>query len=121
MKKVLAQGVTNSKALANTLQNPNIRAFANAFNFADHGASTTASAALVADAVNRYLENSLQAAQGQQDPGVQLALYFQQNAPNITSIYGILGDKNLLLFRPSLPLLPLNAILGETRGNIGGG
>ncbi len=110
MKEVLAQGISSSKALANTLPNPNIRAFAKAFNFADHGASTTASAAVVADAVNRYLENSLQAAQGQQDPGVQLALYFQQNAPDITSIYGILGDKNLLtVVQTALGISPLTS------------
>ena len=30
------------------------------------------------------------------NPGVKLALYFQQNAPNIKSAYDILADKNLL-------------------------
>ncbi len=110
MREVLAPGVTSSKTLANTLPNPNIRAFAKAFDFAGHGAATTASPALVADAVNRYLENSLQAAQGQQDPGVQLALYFQQNAPNITDIYGILGDKNLLtVVQTALGISPLTS------------
>jgi uncharacterized protein DUF1217 len=110
MKKVLAQGVTSSNALANTLPNPNIRAFAKAFDFADNQASTTASATLVADVVNRYLENSLQTAQGQQDPGVQLALYFHQNAPDITSVYGILGDKNLLtVVQTALGISPLTS------------
>lgn len=110
MKEVLAQGVSGSTALANTLPNPNIRAFAKAFDFADNGAGTTASARLVADVVNRYLENSFQTAQGQQDPGVQLALYFQQNAPNITSIYGILGDKSLLtVVQTALGISPLTS------------
>jgi hypothetical protein len=96
MKQVLQQGVTSSKALANTLHNPNILAFAKAFDFVDNGASTTSSSALVADVVNRYVENSLEKSQGEQNPGVQLALYFQQHAPAVTSIYGILADKNLL-------------------------
>ena len=110
MKQVLAQGVSSSSALANTLPNPNIRAFAEAFDFADNGASTTASPTLASDVVNRYLENSLQTAQGQQDPGVQLALYFQQNAPNITSIYGILGDQNLLtVVQTALGISPLTS------------
>jgi hypothetical protein len=110
MKQVLAQGVTSSNALANTLPNPNILAFAKAFDFADNGASTTNSATLVANVVNRYLENSLQTAQGEQDPGVQLALYFQQNAPNITSIYGILADKNLLtVVQTALGISPLTS------------
>jgi hypothetical protein len=96
MKQVLQQGVTSSKALANTLHNPNILAFAKAFDFVDNGASTTSSSALVANVVNRYVENSLEKSQGEQNPGVQLALYFQQHAPAVTSIYGILADKNLL-------------------------
>jgi hypothetical protein len=96
MKQVLAQGVSSPNTLANTLPNPNINAFVKAFDFVDNGSNTTTSASLVANVVNRYLENSLQTTQGQQDPGVQLALYFQENAPNVTSMYGILGDQNLL-------------------------
>ena len=34
--------------------------------------------------------------EGQTDPGVQLALYFQRVAPTVTNGYGILGDQNLL-------------------------
>lgn len=96
MKQVLHQGVTSTTALANTLHNSNILAFAKAFDFVDNGASTTSSSALVTNVINRYVENSLETTQGQQNPGVQLALYFQQHAPNVTSIYGILADRNLL-------------------------
>jgi hypothetical protein len=96
MKQVLHEGVTSTSALANKLPNSNISAFARAFDFVDNGASTTSSSALVTNVINRYVENSLETTQGQQNPGVQLALYFQQHAPNITSIYGILADKNLL-------------------------
>jgi hypothetical protein len=35
---------------------------------------------------------------GNQSTGVQLALYFLKNAPNITSAFQILGDKALLQF-----------------------
>jgi hypothetical protein len=110
MKQVLAQGVSSSNALANTLPNPNIQAFARAFDFVDNGSSTTTPPSLVEDVINRYLENSLQTTQGHQDPGVQLALYFQQNAPNVTSIYGILGDKNLLtVVQTALGISPLTS------------
>jgi Protein of unknown function (DUF1217) len=65
---------------------------------------------VVEDVINRYLENSLQTTQGHQDPWVQLALYFQQNAPNVTSIYGILGDKNLLtVVQTALGISPLTS------------
>ena len=96
MTKVLQQGVTSSKALANTLNNPNILAFAKAFNFAANGTSTTSSSSLVSSVVSQYTENALETEQGQQDPGVQLALYFQQHAANITDMYSVLADKNLL-------------------------
>ncbi len=110
MKQVLAQGVHSGNALANTLPNLNYRAFANDFDFADHGSSTTASPALVADVVNRYLENSLETTQGQTDPGVELALYFHQKAPNITTIYGILADKKLLtVVQTALGISPLTS------------
>ena len=96
MTKVLQQGVTSSKSLANTLNNPNILAFAKAFNFAANGTSTTSSSSLVSSVVSQYNENALETEQGQQNPGVQLALYFQQHAPNVTDMYSVLGDKNLL-------------------------
>jgi Protein of unknown function (DUF1217) len=75
MKQVLAQGVSSSNALANTLPNPNIQAFARAFDFVDNGSSTRTPPSLVEDVINRYLENSLQTTQGHQDPGPQRCFY----------------------------------------------
>jgi hypothetical protein len=96
MKEVLQQGTSSSSALANTLNNPNILAFAKAFDFADNGASTTSSSSLQTTVVNNYIMNSLETSQGKQNPAVQMALYFAQNAPKVTDVYGILADKNLL-------------------------
>ena len=110
MTKVLQQGVTNSKALANTLNNPNILAFAKAFNFASTGTATTSSAKLVSSVVNKYTENALETEQGQQDPGVQLALYFQQHAPAVKDMYSVLADKNLLnVVQTALGISPYTA------------
>jgi hypothetical protein len=71
-------------------------AFAQTFNFAADGASTTQSSAVQKTVVSQYVNQSLDTSQGQQSPGVQLALYFQQNAANITNSYDILANKNLL-------------------------
>jgi hypothetical protein len=110
MQKVLEQGVTSSTALANTLNNTNILAFAEAFDFADNGSATTASSSLVDQVVGKYVENSLETSQGQQNPGVQLALYFQAQAPNVTSVYQILADKNLLsVVQTALGISPMTA------------
>lgn len=110
MKEVLQQGVNSSTALAHTLNNPNILAFAEAFDFADNGASTTSSSTLQTNVVNNYVQNSLETNQGQQDPGVQMALYFAQNAPKVTSVYGILADQNLLtVVQTALGISPLTS------------
>lgn len=96
MQKVLEQGTSSSTALANTLHNSKIFAFAKAFDFSGQGASLTQSSSFVSNVVAKYNEQALETAQGQKNPAVQLALYFQQQAPQLKDVYGILGDKNLL-------------------------
>lgn len=96
MKQVLQQGVATSGTLAYKLNDPNILAFAKAFDFAGKGAQTTASASLVKSTVEQFRQNALETDQAKQNAGVGLALYFQRKAPAVTSIYGILADKKLL-------------------------
>jgi hypothetical protein len=96
IQKVLEGGVTNPKSLANTLPNPAWKAFAKAFDFTDSGSASPSSAASVTTTTGDYVEQQLESNQGQQDPGVQLALYFQRVAPSVTTSYGILGNENML-------------------------
>jgi hypothetical protein len=93
--KVLQGGVANPKSLANTLGGQ-WQAFAAAFDFGDEGAASISTASAVKTTTSNYVEQQLEGDQGQQDPGVQLALYFQRVAPTVSSAYGILADKNLL-------------------------
>ena len=92
--KVLEGGVSSPKALANTLSNPNWAKFAAAFSYLAKGGSATASA--ISKTESAYTEQELETQEGQQDVGVQLALYFQRVAPTISSSYSVLGDENLL-------------------------
>jgi hypothetical protein len=94
IKQVLEGGVTNPKALANTL--PQWKAFATAFNFTGAGASSISTSAAITATQNDYVEQTLENNEGQQDVGVQLAMYFNRVAPSVTSSYGILADQNLL-------------------------
>ncbi len=94
--KVLEGGVSNPKSLANTLPDSRWKAFAAAFNFVDSGASSPSSKSAVATTTSDYVEQQLESDQGDQDVGVQLALYFQRVAHTVTSEYGILADPNLL-------------------------
>ena len=95
--KVLQGGVSNSGALANTLTDPSFTAFAAAFDFVGKGASAvTSSAAATTGTAAQYVEQTLEATQGQRNQGVQLALYFARVAPTVTSTYGLLADASLL-------------------------
>jgi Protein of unknown function (DUF1217) len=94
IKQVLEGGVSNPKSLANTL--PQWTAFATAFNFAANGASSVSAPAAVTATENSYVEQQLENNQGQQDVGVQLAMFFNRVAPTVTNSYAILADQNLL-------------------------
>ncbi|MBI1867221.1 MAG: DUF1217 domain-containing protein [Methylocystis sp.] len=110
IKKVLQQGVTDPKALANTLTDPRIKAFAKAFDFATYGTGTTSRSQVQTDIVNRYIEQSLETSQGQLNPGVQLALYFRDHAPNVTNMFAILADRKLLtVVQTALGISPLTS------------
>src|SRR5580692_6479102 len=74
IKQVLEGGVSNSKSLANTL--PQWKAFATAFNFVGSGgAASISTPTAIAATQNNYVEQTLESDEGQQDVGVQLALY----------------------------------------------
>ena len=107
--KVLEGGVANPKALANTLPNPQWKAFAAAFNFTDSGATPPSSTSAVATTMSDYVEQQLESDQGGQDVGVQLALYFQRVAPTVKSEEGILADPNLLQVAATIMGLPPTA------------
>ena len=107
--KVLEGGVSNPRSLANTLPNSQWKAFAAAFNFVDSGATPPSSTSSVATTTSDYVEQQLESDQGDQDVGVQLALYFQRVAPTVTSEYGILADPNLLQVAATIMGLPPSA------------
>jgi hypothetical protein len=94
--KVLEGGVTNSNSLANTLSNSNWKTFATAFDFVGSGASSISTSSAVQTTESDYVEEQLETQEGEQDPGVQLALYFQRVAPTVSTGLQIMGDKNLL-------------------------
>jgi hypothetical protein len=111
MTQVLQQGVSSNTALAHKLNDPNILAFAKAFDFRSKGEATTGSKSLTQQVVELYTENSLEADEARQNPGVGLALYFQRQAPNVTSAYGILADKKLLtVVQTALGITPLTGL-----------
>lgn len=94
--KVLQGGTTSSSALANTLTDKRYLAFAQAFDFAGKGTAATQATAATSGTTAKYIEQTLEDNQGQQNQGVQLALYFTRNASSVTNNYGLLADPNML-------------------------
>ena len=113
IKKVLSQGATNPRALANTLPNAGWKAFAAAFNFSAKGAAAPSSSTSIATTKADYIEQQLEADQANSDVGVGLALYFARVAPTIKHGLQILADKNLLEVVQTIFSLPSTANASE--------
>lgn len=109
MRKVLEQGVTDPKALATTLNDSNIRAFAKAFDYKG-GNAAVGSDSFAQGVVDRYVEQAMEAQQGARNAGVGLALYFRTRAPQVTSVYSVLADKKLLqVVQTALDIAPASS------------
>lgn len=101
LKKIFASDLNNPKSFANTESDPRFAEIAGSFNFDSNG--NVARLPLMGpqkqdqfrDTQANYLQQSLEQQQGDTNPGVRLALYFQRKAPDITSAYDILADKAL--------------------------
>jgi hypothetical protein len=116
MRKVLTEGIDKRDSFANGLSDPRYREFAEAFNFARYGATTTIFDRTRQGTVDRYVRQTLEEDAGQQNQGVRLALYFARKAPAVTSAYGILADAALLkVVQTALGLPPETSLMDIDR------
>jgi hypothetical protein len=106
MRKVLTEGTDDPDAFANKLVDKRYKAFADVFNFKRYDAATTAFDAAQQGTVDKYNRQVMEEQAGDQNQGVQLALYFQRVAPTVTSAYGLLADKALLKVAQVIAGLP---------------
>ena len=95
MRKVLTEGIDNEDAFANQLADSKYKDFVETFNFARNGETATIFTKAQQGTVDKYLRMSLEEEAGEENTGVRLALYFERNAPEINSAYGILADTAL--------------------------
>ncbi len=101
LKKAFASDPSDSKSFINTTDGAKFRSIVEAFNFDTDGNLTdtklgTAQNQGALSATNDlYLHQTLEDQEGDTNPGVRLALYFQRKAPDINSIYDIMGDSAL--------------------------
>lgn len=107
MRRVLEQGVDKPDALARSLNDRRVLDFAKTFDFKGKGVATLTQPDSIKAVVDRYVDEAMRASQGRQNLGVELALYFRENAPKLTSVYGLLADKKLLeVVQTALELSP---------------
>lgn len=111
LKKIFASDLNDPKSFANTESDPRFAEIAASFNFDKNG--NVARLPMVGPqkrdqylaTQKNFLEQSLEQQQGDTNPGVRLALYFQRKAGDITSAYDILADKALSeVFRTTFDL-----------------
>ncbi|MBR0721033.1 DUF1217 domain-containing protein [Bradyrhizobium manausense] len=111
LKKIFASDLNDPKSFANTESDPRFAEIAASFNFDSKG--NVARLAMIGPqkrdqflaTQKNYLEQSLEQQQGDTNPGVRLALYFQRMAGHVTSAYDILADKALSeVFRTTFDL-----------------
>ncbi|MDA9410131.1 DUF1217 domain-containing protein [Bradyrhizobium sp. CCBAU 45384] len=111
LKKIFASDLNDPKSFADTESDPRFAEIAASFNFDKDG--NVARLAMEGpqkrdqflSTQKNYLEQSLEQQQGDANPGVRLALYFQRMAGHITSAYDILADKALSeVFRTTFDL-----------------
>lgn len=98
IKKLLKEGVTSPLSMANKMSNPLYKEFAKAFDFAGKGTAATSAASATTEAVQKYIQQTLEVNEGKENQGIQLALYFKRKASTVTTTMGILADKALLKF-----------------------
>ncbi|MDR3462594.1 MAG: DUF1217 domain-containing protein [Beijerinckiaceae bacterium] len=100
LKQVLTSNLSDASSVANTMGN-NYAQLAASFNFSTNGlitkeSGTVQTRAQLSAVNNGYLDQQIETNAGNQNPGISLALYFQFQAPNITSAYSILADSKLV-------------------------
>ena len=101
LRKIFNSDLTDAKSFANTEKDPRFAEIAASFNFDKQG--NVARLAQIGpqkrdqllETQNNYLQQNLESQQGDANPGVRLALYFQRKAGEVTSAYDILADKAL--------------------------
>jgi hypothetical protein len=97
-KKMLQEGISSTTSMANKMSNPLYKEFAKAFDFKGKGAEATSAPGATTEAVQKYVQLTLEKKEGEQNQGVQIAMYFKRKASSVTTTMGILADKALLKF-----------------------
>lgn len=101
LKRILTSDLNDPKSFANSSKDIKYREIAATFNFDTKGQPKRLPEVAVQSSGGIYetqidfLEQTLEADSGAENPGVRLALYFKRKASTLTSTYSLLADKAL--------------------------
>jgi len=115
VRKVLDEGIDDTKSFANSLSDKRYKDFAERFNFKRYGATTTTFTRATQGTVDSYVRQVLEEGAGQGNEGVRLALYFQRKASGIEDAFQLLADPALM--KVTETLFNLNLSTGDIDRN----
>jgi hypothetical protein len=101
LSKMFDSELNDPKSFVNTQKDPRFAELVASFNFDDDGEIARLpkfgpqTRDQFMETQHKYLQQTLETQQGESNPGVRLALYFERKAPSITSAYDLLADKAL--------------------------
>ncbi|NTJ41374.1 DUF1217 domain-containing protein [Agrobacterium larrymoorei] len=112
LQRMFTSDLSDPRSSVNTQENGRFAEIVASFNFDATGAvSETAAQGIqqrgaVLETTNRYAQQTLEEQQGNTNPGVRLALYFERTAPTVGSAFTILSDDALFEFFRTAYSLP---------------
>ncbi|WP_398481200.1 DUF1217 domain-containing protein [Tardiphaga sp.] len=111
LRQMFESDLNDPKSFVNTQTDPRFAELVASFNFDDDGEMARLpkfgpqTRDQFMETQRRYLQQTLETQQGETNPGVRLALYFERKAQTITSAYDLLADKALAeVFRTTFNL-----------------
>jgi hypothetical protein len=95
VRKVLEQGTTDPKALANRMVDPRYKQMSEFFRFDLGGDVKLKDPKVVEDLIGRYKTQKFESAVGDTNPTLRNAMYFQRKMSTVNNWYEVLADKAL--------------------------
>lgn len=93
MKKVIREGATDGKAMANQMVDPRYKDIASFFDYDKVGMLNAQSPKWVEELVSKYETAMFERAVGESSENLRLAMYFERKVKSVSSVYQLLGDK----------------------------
>lgn len=95
MRKIMEEGVSDPRSQANRMTDRRFREFAEVFDFSGDRPLSTQDPQRMEQVAARFVNNEIEVSEGERNPGVRLALYFERRAPELNNHTEILADRAL--------------------------